>query len=214
MWGGQTYIRLVKASRCGNQIVRAVGVGVNSCETSVLKTRNGGFLETSGYVHGRWGSTSAGGEQSDVIKPRKIDPRRRSKGIVPLGEDYGGYDEDKHEQYEQKAEEHQKRIQLAKKVFSTAVFSSILGTVIWARNRKQRTLEENTKNVEFLPKDPLIDGTFINAFCVVKSPDGLDKTVLPASIVQDGTIKFIQEEMKIRPGDTIVASFPKTGRND
>jgi hypothetical protein len=154
------------------------------------------------------GGGGAGG--GDILKPRKI-TNRKTRGIVPLGEDYGGYDEDKHEEYEEKAKRHQVRIRWLKKIFSAVVFSSIFGTVLWARNKKQRELEKNTKNVTFLPRDTLFTGSH-DTFCILQNPDTQEKVVLPASIVQDGTIRFIQTEMQLRPGDVIVASFPKTGK--
>lgn len=134
----------------------------------------------------------------------------RPKGIVPIGEDYGGYNEEKHEEYEKEAEQRQARIQWFKKIFSSMVFLSIFVGVLWARNKKQRTVNENTKNVTFLPRDFLFAGSF-NSFCIVESPHGGESCVFQSEIVRDGTLKFIQS-MDLRSGDVVVASFPKTGK--
>lgn len=101
------------------------------------------------------------------------------------------------------------KIKRLKKIVSTGAFVTIFVGVMWARNRKQREVYENTKNVKFLPKDDLFTGSY-GTCCIVDSDTGDESSVMNAAIVQDGTLKFIQG-MDFRPGDVVVASFPKTG---
>lgn len=161
-------------------------------------------------AHGRYFGASCNhcSHQSNNQGPLKV-KNPRPRGIVPIGEDYGGYDENKHEEFEEQAEQRQQRIKRLKKIVSSAVFLSIFVTVMWARNRKQRMVAEYMKDVKFLAKDDLFTGSF-TTFCVVKSGDGLESTVLSSEVVRDGTLKFIQG-MELRSSDVVVASFPKTG---
>jgi len=135
----------------------------------------------------------------------------KGRGIVPMGEDYGGYDEDKHEEYEKEAQRKEKRIRFYKKIFSTLAFASTLGAAIYARRRRRLVFEDNIKDCTFLPVDENFRGSY-KTFCKCGEKVA-DRTtcVLPVQIVSDGTIKSIKN-FKLRPDDVIVASFPKTGR--
>jgi hypothetical protein len=130
---------------------------------------------------------------------------------VPFGEDYGGYNEDRHEEYENEATNWLTKIRRYKKMRSSILFLSIFILVMWARNHKQKTVYEFTKNATFLPHDYLFTGSH-NSFATVLNATGTEVVVLPSSIVRDGTIHFIQS-MELRSDDVIVASFPKTGKN-
>jgi len=162
---------------------------------------------------------------SDSKKSDSTPIKAPSSGLPPSGTygsqgqtapekfDGGDYDETKNEEYENTAERNTTFIRRLKKVCSTGVFVAVLAFVGYKRKVKREEVADNIKDAKFFKEESQFKGS-IGSLCVYEKPECSGaKVVLPVSILRDGTIKHIQN-LKLRQGDVIVASFPKAGKRE